>query len=263
MTTTDVTSSVMNSVNSPSVTQIMEEISLTIAAQDLAPSMMSQDFLKFSGIVPQDWELSQQPVLNHNFAQLNFTNGVSINAQPRTIILNESLYNKQTTDITIHQVAGKYLEKLPHAEYIGLSFSPKILLPFPDTPQLVRQYITESLLGSGAWKHIGKAPIQAGINLMYHLERCQMTIAVSEAKLQKPQANPIAAVLFSANFNYNVNLKQAHLSSRMTQMTNFLNHWKTDLEEFRDIVNQKFLDSTKADETQFVGGMSLFPGQTL
>jgi hypothetical protein len=63
MTTTDVTSSVMNSVNSPSATQFMEEISLTIAAQDLAPSMMSQDFLKFSGIVPQDWELSQQPIL--------------------------------------------------------------------------------------------------------------------------------------------------------------------------------------------------------
>jgi len=262
MTTTDVTPSVMNSVNSPSVTQFMEEISLTIAAQDLAPSMMSQDFLKFSGIIPQDWELSQQPVLNHNFAQLNFTNGVSINAQPRTIILNESLYNKQTADITIHQVAGKYLEKMPHAEYLGFSFSPKILFPFPDAPQAARQYITESLLGSGAWKHISKVPVQAGINLMYYLERCQLTISISEAKLQKQQETAIAAILFSGSFNYNV-MTGEKSSSRMTQMNDFLVQWKTDLAEFRDIVNQKFLDGTKTDETQSVGGMSLFPGQML
>jgi hypothetical protein len=262
MTTTDVTSSVMNSVNSPSATQFIEEISLTIAAQDLAPSMMSQDFLKFSGIIPQDWELSQQPVLNHNFAQLNFTNGVSINAQPRTIVLNESLYNKQTTEITIHQVAGKYLEKMPHAEYLGFSFSPKILFPFPDAPQAARQYITESLLSSGAWKHISKVPVQAGINLMYYLERCQLTISISEAKLQKQQEAAIAAVLFSGSFNYNVTTVEKS-SSRMTQMNEFLVQWQTDLEEFRDIVNQKFLDTTKIDETQSVGGMSLFPGQML
>lgn len=249
-------------VNSASKTQSIEEISLVIAAQDLIPTVISQDFLKFSGIVPQDWELAKPPVVNPNFTQLNFTNGVGITAQPRTISLSESPKNKQWQDITIDQVAEKYLEKLPHAEYMGLSFSPKILLPFPDAPQAVRQYITESLLGSGAWKYIGKAPLQAGINLMYYLERCQMTISISEAQLQKPQEAPIAAVLFSGNFNYNVNLKQAQ-SSKITQMTNFLNHWRTDLEEFREIVHQKFLDSTEADETQFVGGMSLFPGQML
>lgn len=256
-------SPVASTVDSSRKAQFIEEISLIIAAQDLTPTMMSQDFLKFSGIIPQDWELAQPPVLNPNFAQLNFTNGVGINAQPRTITINEALNSKKLEDITIHQVAGKYIEKLPHAEYMGLSFSPKILLPFPDAPQAVRQYITGSLLGAGAWKRIGKAPVQAGINLMYFLERCQMTISISEAKLQKPQGAPLVAVLFSGNFNYNVNLGQDQSSSRMTQMNNFLDNWKMDLEEFRDIVNQKFLDSTKVDETQSVAGTALFPGQTL
>lgn len=260
MTTADIASV----VNSSSKTQSIEEVSLIIAAQDLIPTTITQDFLKLNGIIPQDWQLAQQPVINSNFAQLNFTNGIGINAQLRTISLSESLTNKQPQDITIDQVAGKYLEKLPHGEYLGLSFSPKILLPFPDAPQAVRQYITESLLGSGAWKYIGKTPLQAGINLMYHLERCQMTISISEAKLQKPQAASIAAILFSGNFNYQINLKLAQSSSsRKTQMTDFLGHWRTDLEEFRDLVHQKFLDTAKADETQFVGGISLFPGQTL
>ncbi|MEL7009513.1 MAG: hypothetical protein AAFY50_15740 [Cyanobacteria bacterium J06648_1] len=256
------TSNVASAVNPSNKTQFIEEISLIVAAQDLTPTMMSQDFLKFSGIIPQEWELAQQPVLSPNFAQLNFTNGVGINAQPRSITVNESLNNKKLAEVTIGQIVSKYLEKLPHAEYMGLSFSPKILLPFPDAPEAVRQYITGSLLGSGAWKRIGKAPVQAGINLMYYLERCQMTISISEAKLQKPQESPLVAILFSGNFNYTVNLGQEE-SSRMTQMADFLDNWKTDLEEFRDLINQKFLDSTEVDETQAVAGTSLFPGQTL
>jgi hypothetical protein len=97
---------------------------------------------------------------------------------------------------------------------------------------------------------------------MYYLERCQLTISISEAKLQKQQEAAIAAVLFSGSFNYNVTTVEKS-SSRMTQMNEFLVQWQTDLEEFRDIVNQKFLDTTKIDETQSVGGMSLFPGQML
>ena len=258
MTTLNMTSA----VNSTSATKFIEEISIIIVAKDLTPTMMSQDFLKFSGIIPKEWELSQQPVLNPNLAKLNFTNGISINAQPRTINISESLGNKRLEDLAIYSVASKYIEKLPHAEYIGLSFSPKILIPFPTAPQSVRQYITGNLLGTGAWKKIGKVPVQAGINLMYLLDRCQLTINISEARLQQPQKQPLTAILFAGNFNYNVNV-EATQENRVAQVTKFLNNWKTDLEEFREIVNQKFLGSGSQDSVQSIGETSLFPGQTL
>ncbi|MEM8720303.1 MAG: hypothetical protein AAGE84_13505 [Cyanobacteria bacterium P01_G01_bin.39] len=258
MTTLDMAST----VNSPNQTQFIEETSLVIAAQNLTPTMISQDFLKFSGIIPQEWELAQEPILNPSFAQLNFTNGVGITAQPRTVTISESLSNKKSEELTLQHVAEKYLEKLPHAEYLGFSFSPKILLPFPDAPQLVRQYITGNLLGSGSWKRIGNFPVQAGINLMYYLERCQLTISISEAKLQKPQTQPITAILFAGNFNYNVST-QENLPDPTAQTLGFLHNWQTDLEEFREIVNQKFLDSGTTDNNQSIGETSLFPGQTL
>ena len=250
-------------VNSSRKTQFIEEISLIIAAQDLTPTMMSQDFLKFSGIIPQAWELAQEPVLNSNFAQLNFTNGVGISAKHRTITLSESLNGKKAENLAFQQVAENYIQKLPHAEYLGLSFSPKILLPFPDTPELVRQYITGNLLGSGSWQHIGQVPVQAGINLMYYLDRCQLTMSISEAKLQKPQQQPITAILFAGSFNYNVILGQNDLPDRTAQTISFLHNWQTDLQEYRDIINQKFLDSGTSDTEPSIGETSLFPGQTL
>lgn len=256
------TSNATSAVNSSTETQFIEEISLIIAAKDLTPTMMSQDFLKFSGIIPKEWELAQQPVLNPNFAQLNFTNGININAQPRTITISESLGNRKLTELNIAQVASKYIEKLPHAEYMGMSCSPKILIPFPSTPETVRDFITGTLLGSGAWKKIGIAPVQAGINLMYLLDRCQLTMNISEARLQQPQKQPIIAILFSGNFNYSVNL-QDEKSDRLTQISSFMANWQSDFEEFRTIVNEKFLDAGNASSAQSIGETSLFPNQTL
>ena len=256
------TSNVASAVNSSNTTQYIEEVSIIIAAKNLTPTMMSQDFLKFSGIIPKEWELAQQPVLNPNYAQLNFTSGININAQPRTITISQSLGNKKLEELDVAAVASKYIEKLPHADYIGLSCSPKILIPFPTAPETVRNYITETLLGSGSWKKIGKAPIQAGINLMYILDRCQLTMNISEARLQQPQKQPITAILFSGNFNYNIN-PEDEKSDRVTQISNCVKNWKSDFEEFRKIVNEKFLDSNSESAEQSIGETSLFPSQTL
>ena len=242
--------------------EFIEEISVVIAAQDLSPTMMSMDFLKFGGIISKDWELSQQPILNPNVAQLKFTNGVSISAQPRTVNISESISNKKAENLVFHTVASKYIEKLPYAEYMGFSLSPKILVPFPNSPQTPRQYITSTLLGSGSWKRIGTVPVQAGINLAYQLDRCQMSISVSEAQLRKSPEQAFSAILFSGNFNYSVNPDSNSSESRMTQIANFLNNWQSDLEEFREIINQKFLDDSE-DRSDSIGEKSLFPGQTL
>jgi hypothetical protein len=244
-------------VDLTTTSQFIEEVSIIIAAQDLTPTMMSQDFLKYSGIIPKEWELAQQPVLNPNFAQLNFTNGLSITAQPRSITLSESLTQKNSTEIQIAAIAAKYVEKLPHAEYVGLSLNPKIVVPFPQDPTGVRRYITENLLGSGSWKEIGKFPVQAGVNLMYVLDRCQMTIAISEARIQSQQQSPMAALLFSGNFNYNV--EPINDSSSTTErLIALLDNWQRDINDFREIVSDKFLATNNSLQASF-SEQSVFP----
>ena len=258
MTTSNVIPAV-NEVNDFTTTQFIEELSLIIAAQDLTPTMMSLDFLKFSGIIPKEWELSQQPVCNPNYAQLNFTNGLGITAQPRTVTISESLGSKSLEELSIATVANNYIAKLPHAEYVGFSISPKILIPFPNAPETARQFISGSLLGSGTWKNLGRVPVQAAISLMYVLERCQLTLNVSEARLQQPDKSAITAMLFAGNFSYSINTT----GERLEQMQNCLNNWQSDLLEFREIVNQKFLDGSTTSSSSSVGETSLFPGQTL
>ena len=247
--------------------QAIEEIGLTIAAKGLNPTMISQDFLTMSGIISKDWELAQQPVLNPSLSKLSFKQGVNINSQPNTITITESLSQKKLEDVTAGDIVMKLLAQLPYAEYLGYSFSPKLLLPFPKNPQQVRNYIAGNLLASGPWKQIGKAPVQAGINLMYSLEHCQLNISIAEARLQQPQQAPVMAILFSGGFNYNLS-NVGNSQERVPLMNKAVTSWKNDFSQFREIITQKFLNSSAATEAQLEAQLStetsLFPmGDTL
>lgn len=234
----------------------IEELGIVIGAKDLSPTIMSQDFLKFSGIIPTAWELAQEPILHPNSAQLNYTNGVSISAQPRSFTLGEALNNKEIQDIAIGKVATRYVNKLPHADYIGMSFTPKMLVPFPDDQSAAQNYISERLLAPGSWKKIGVEPVQAGINLMYRLERCNLTISIAEARVQHPEQEIMNALLFSGSFNYNLS-QDLVPNERLKQLREYISSWPQDLNNFRDIIQNEFLSKQKmADPLQ---PKSLFP----
>lgn len=235
--------------------KFIEEIGIIIAAKNLTPTMVSQDFLKFSGIIPQNWELSQEPILNPTFAQLNFQNGINIIAQPRTITISEAVTGKSINDIQSPLVSRKYVEKLPHAEYQALSFSCKIIVPFPSNGEIPYKYLTKTLLAPGSWHEIGRGLVQAGINLVYQLDQCQLTLSISEARLQQPQHEPVFALLFAGSFNYAI--ASDHPQQRLERLAQGLNYWQTDLQTFREIVNQKFL--AEGNIGQFTQEESIFP----
>jgi hypothetical protein len=217
----------------------IQEIAITLAAKNLNPAMLSEDFLKFSGIVPNEWELSKQPILTPNFAQVNFQNGVSIASQPRTIAFVETINLQAPDQLNIPKVARQYVEKLPHAEYQTLSISPKSIIPFTGGEDSARRYITGTLLAPGAWQEFGNAPMQAGLNLLYQLEKCQFSLNINEAKIQIGDRAAIPALLFAGSFNYNVAIDSE--PERLQLLIQGLNEWQTDLATFRDIVNKRFL----------------------
>jgi len=223
------------------LTQLKEiqELSIVLSAKNLNPTLLTVDFLKFSGIVPDDWELNNQPVLNPNFSQVSFQNGVSVVAQPRTITFIEVIGDQNANGPKIPEIVNKFLDKLPHAEYQALGISPKTIIPFPNSPDAARQYITETLLAPGNWQDFGKTPIQAGINFLYQLEQCQLSVNINEARLQLPDQRSIPAVLFAGNFNYNI--PQENEADRLVTLQKSLKEWQGNLETFRELIHQRFL----------------------
>ncbi|ACK70636.1 conserved hypothetical protein [Gloeothece citriformis PCC 7424] len=215
----------------------IQELSISISAQKLNPTMLSEDFLKASGIIPGDWELNKQPVLNPNYAQVSFQNGVSIATQPRNITFVETLKNLDA--VQLPELVHRYIEKLPLADYQGLSIGLKSVVPLSGGANAARQYITQTLLAPGSWQEYGQAPVQAALNLVYQLEKCQLNLSINEARLQLPDQRYLPALLFSGNFNYEITSNNGQ--ERISQLNQGIDEWKTDLEAFREIVSQRFL----------------------
>lgn len=222
----------------------LQEIAVTIAAKNLNPGMLSPDFLKVSGIIPQDWELSRQPVANARVVQLSFKNGVNVVAQPGTVTFAEAIGKKALHEIQALDVACKYVEKLPNADYQGVSINPKSLIGLDGGEDAARKYLVETLVAPGPWQDVGQGNMKANLSFLYQLERCQLNLSITEAKIQQPEKQPISALLFSGSFNYAVANLAA--SERIAQLTERINNWQMELTTFRDIVNQKFLGQTES-----------------
>lgn len=217
----------------------IEELTISLIIKNLNPTLLSYDFLNMSGIVPSDWELAKQPMTNERGSQVSFKNGVNIIAQPNTVSFVEGLGTKEVKELQFANIATKYIDKMSNAEYQGVSISPKIIVPFPEGEEGGKNFINDTLLSNGLWRNFGNVTPQASLNLFYEFGDHQLALNINPAKLQQPNDIVISAVLFAGNFNYNLtNITGENRSNKLTQI---INNWDKDLQTFRELIYQKFL----------------------
>jgi hypothetical protein len=63
----------------------IQELAIAIIAKNINPTVLNTDFLKYTGVIPSDWELERSPVYANGVAQIIFSNGLAIVAQPNRI----------------------------------------------------------------------------------------------------------------------------------------------------------------------------------
>jgi hypothetical protein len=220
---------------SPNLTT--QEVSIVIAAQQ-SPAMLREDLLKYSGIIPSSWQLSRPPVAGEQLSQLAFENGCSIASQPDRIMFLEIVGDKDPEQVTIGDVARKYVETMKAAEYQAVGINFRSYVPYPGDEEAADRYISSQFLTPGDWQSFGKANVKAALNLLYELERGQLTLSINSASVQQAeQALPI--LLFSGNFNYEI--KNLAPEKRIPTMAVTIDNWITDYDTFRDLLVEKFL----------------------
>ena len=215
----------------------VQELAIVIAAKDLKTSIISADFLKYSGIIPGEWELSQKPYIYNNGARFSFKNGVNIIAEPNRIIFAEVVANKTKETIIIPEIANKFTQKLSNLDFQAVGINPRGFVAFGEE-DAANKFITQKLLSPGAWQEEGEEAMRASLNLVYRLKRAPLALNITEAALnQKDKKIPI--VIFSGSFSYQV------IENSVEQKLGFVNqvvgNWFTDITAFSSLVNDKFL----------------------
>ncbi|WP_299493043.1 hypothetical protein [Acaryochloris sp. IP29b_bin.137] len=214
----------------------IQELAFVVAAKNYEPSLLNPGFLKYSGIIPSDWELSRQPVFNDRVAQIVFNNGVNIVGEPNRFMLIEAMGTKSEETLDSPQVSQRYIQTLSNLDYQGVGINFRGYIPFAANSSDAHEYLFKHLFSEGSWQTCGTAPVQAGLNLVYTFENSQLNLSVNEAKLQLPEQEQVPVILFSGNFDYA--LSDIAESDRLGRLQEIIGNWQTDLNSFKQVVNQ-------------------------
>lgn len=226
----------------------VQEISIIIAAKDLSPAILNPDFLKYSDIVPSDWQYDQQPVFTNNNVRITYENGVRVSAQPNRVVFAQVVSTKDQPQFQIDIMATKFAEKLPNADYQAVGINPRGLVPFFDNDRGAHAFLFKKLFAPGPWQEFGQAPAQAAVQLSYILEQGQLNLAINEAKLKSQEGKTISAIVFSGNFNYpvqgDVGIKRVQNVKERIQL------WQSTLNTFRQLINEHFLEAANVSGSE-------------
>ncbi|HIK06246.1 MAG TPA: hypothetical protein IGS40_16275 [Trichormus sp. M33_DOE_039] len=219
----------------------VQELLIAIALRQQNPSILTTDFLKYTGIVPSEWELARPPVITNTAAQVVFKNGVSIVAEVNRVIFAEAIATKEASEVEIPAIAHKYLQTVKQVSYQGVGINVRGIAPYEQTNFNARNYTFSNLLQPGAWQDFGSAPMEASVRMVYTLDETQLYLDINEAQLQYPDQTTKPAILFSANFSHAIT--QDEPTARLSAIGVVIDKWQDDVETLKELVNSKFLNN--------------------
>jgi hypothetical protein len=219
---------------------ITQEIAIVIAVSVQNPTMLNEDFLKQAGIIPIDWQLEREPVYSDRVAQIMFTNGFSIVAQPDRLMFLEIVGDKSIEALQAGEVAQKYVAALKMADYRSVGINFRSYAP-QNSPDAATTYINNELLVAGNWQQYDRSKVSASVNLNYDLGDRQLSLSIDAATIQFPTPLAHPAVVFSGTFSYDTT---ASYGDRVTKIAKIIGNWQQELNELNSFIAARLLSAT-------------------
>jgi hypothetical protein len=226
----------------------VQELAIVIAVEKIDPTLLTPEFLSMTQIVPSEWEVLGQPVRSFEGSQITYQQGVSIITQPQRISFVELIINKEVESIAggasgaieVAKIAKSLVKVLANLKFVGVGINFRGYLDFAGKEAAAQRFMFSHLLALGDWQKIGTAPVQAGINLGYTFPNKRLNLTINEATVQQPDQSAAPIILFSGNFDYELNAPEN--TTDQAKLQQILENWQEDLKLYQEVV-EKFKQS--------------------
>jgi len=212
------------------------EITIVLVAQNHNPTILNPDFLKYNKIVPENWNLKEKPICIEPMARVVFENGIQITAELDKVIFLEPVRNEKDIDkVEIPEVAIRYIETLPHVNYIAVGINPKGHLSFT-TEDDAQNFILNTFANTNPWKQFESKPRNVGFKFSYMLEKAVLTLAIEASLFNIAQEERVPVVLFAGNFHHNISGET--IGIRLSNLISIVKDWRKDIDTYREFVKK-------------------------
>lgn len=214
------------------------EFSIVIAAESNNPTILNPDFLKRYNIVPNNWDLSKEPISTLPIAQVIFKNGINIISQIDKIVFMQSLESNDLTGIKIPDIAKKYLKEVPLVKYTAIGINSKISVFETDNLDEINELVNNKFISNGPWLNIEDKKVETKLKFKYELndKTLNLEIQVAEKKINGDKV--IYLLLLGTNFHYNTKLLNVDQFS--IKSDKIIDNWEKDVDFFIENIIRKF-----------------------
>jgi hypothetical protein len=226
----------LTSINTAMQNLTVQELAIVIAVEKIDPTLLTPEFLSMTQIVPSDWEVLGQPVRSFEGSHITYQQGLSIITQPQRISFVELIINKEVESIEVAKIAKSLVKVLANLKFVGVGINFRGYLDFAGQEVAAQRFMFSHLLALGDWQKIGTAPVQAGINLGYTFPDKRLNLTINEATVQQPDQSSAPIILFSGNFDYELNATDSNTG--LAKLEQILADWQQDMQLYKDVVEK-------------------------
>lgn len=212
----------------------INELTIVAAINNYDLTLCLPRFLQSSGIVPSDWNLNSEPIVNNQIVQTVYSNGVNVIAQSNRCLFAENIENKEESLVESPQVAKNYVQTLPRLDYQAIGINLRGYIKLGSEPDKARQEFFAGLLVDGSWQQKGTKAMEAELNLNYTFDDKRLTLSINNGLLRQPETEALPIILFSGNFSYN--LSEQPQKNRVEKIQEIITNWQSDLHLFKDVI---------------------------
>ncbi|NJO24857.1 MAG: hypothetical protein HC867_02280 [Bacteroidia bacterium] len=127
----------------------VQELAFVVAFRQQDLTLINPEFLHYGGIIPEGWELDQQPVRSAQASQVAYKNGVTIAANTRQILIAESLNNKTSEQVVVADIAKRLMKTLQNLEFQAIGVNVRGYVPCLEEFTAANQFLRDKLLAPG------------------------------------------------------------------------------------------------------------------
>jgi len=220
----------------------IQELAIVVVARNHNPTILNPDFLKYNSIVPDAWELAENPVCTDVVARVRYKNGISILAQFERVAFSEGIGVMSPEEARVPGIAAKYVGTLPHVDYraVGINIKGCVVV---DSEEETHRFILDKLIAPGPWKTFQDKPPGVSVRFLYPMNNKLLNLTIESGLLPQADGTQLPAVMFESNFHQDITDKASE--EKVDTVQQIIDSWKTDVETFRKLINGIFLGVEK------------------
>ena len=183
------------------------DTSIVVLAQHHNPTILHPSFLASEGIVPSDWEVSEQPVSTPVFAMVKYKNGIVFNVEQNKFRISRDEPKIDVGESQLPDLACKYVQKLPHVKYqaLGINFKGFIECAEPE------KFVMDRFLKQGAADFNDTHPEASGLRFVYRLNDIRLRLSFDSGKVKRADnENERSGILIDSNYHLDLTGSNIH-----------------------------------------------------